>query len=107
MCPRGRTSSFSRHCWSCPATQRTSRTTKFTVAQTGPWAGGRLDIRLGTVVTLLQPGDALRLLVEGENFLYSRVGGEITEPAAISNVVLRVPVADASLVGDPETIESE
>ncbi|MEM7435784.1 MAG: CocE/NonD family hydrolase, partial [Myxococcota bacterium] len=37
-------------------------------AQTGPWAGGRLELRLGTVVTLLQPGDELRLLVEGENF---------------------------------------
>ena len=76
-------------------------------AQTGPWAGSRLDVDLGTVVTQLQPGDELRLLVEGEQFLYARAGGELFEPAAISNVTLRVPVADSSLLGEPEVIERE
>ena len=74
-------------------------------AQTGPWAGRRLDIDLGTVVTQLQPGDELRLLVEGEQFLYARAGGEISEPAQISSVTLRIPIADSSLVGAAETIE--
>lgn len=75
-------------------------------SQTGPFAGTRIDIRLGTVVTQLQPGDEARLLVEGEQFLYARAGGEILEPAAISNVVFRLPIADASLVGGPEVIEA-
>jgi len=41
----------------------------------------------------------------GWNFLYARVGGEITDPAALSNVVLSVPVADAGLVGGAEPID--
>ncbi|MEM7137994.1 MAG: CocE/NonD family hydrolase [Myxococcota bacterium] len=73
-------------------------------SQTGPFAGTRIDIRLGTVVTLLQPGDEARLLVEGEQFLYARAGGEIFEPAAISNVVLRLPIADTALIGNAEAI---
>ena len=74
-------------------------------AQTGPWAGARLDVDLGTVVTQLRPGDELRLLIEGEQFLYARAGGEISDPAQISDVTLRIPIADSSLVGSAETLE--
>ncbi|MEM9729645.1 MAG: CocE/NonD family hydrolase [Myxococcota bacterium] len=74
-------------------------------AQTGRFAGTRLDVRLATPVTLLQPGDELRLIVEGEQFLYGRAGGEIFDPAELTNVVLRVPIADSGLVGDAEVIE--
>ncbi|MEM7437943.1 MAG: hypothetical protein AAF436_22535, partial [Myxococcota bacterium] len=76
-------------------------------AQTGPWAGGRLELRLGTVVTLLQPGDELRLLVEGENFIYARVGDGPIAPASLSNVSLRVPLADSELVGEAEVIGAD
>lgn len=74
-------------------------------AQTGRFAGNRLDVRLATPVTQLQPGDELRLIVEGEQFLYGRAGGEIFDPAALTEVTLQIPIADSALVGEAEVID--
>lgn len=74
-------------------------------AQTGRFAGERLDVRLATPVTQLQPGDELRLVVEGEQFLYGRAGGEISDPAWLTDVALRIPIADSARVGGAEVIE--
>lgn len=73
-------------------------------AQTGR-LDGELSITLGTVVTLLQPGDELSIEILGDHFIYARAGGELTDPASLGEVVVRVPFADASLVGDAEVIE--
>ncbi|MEM9066937.1 MAG: CocE/NonD family hydrolase [Myxococcota bacterium] len=73
-------------------------------AQTGRFSG-RINLDLSTVVTRLEAGDSLRFVVEGEQFLYARAGGEITEPASLEDVVVRVPFAEIGLAGGPEMIE--
>ncbi|MEN0062439.1 MAG: CocE/NonD family hydrolase [Myxococcota bacterium] len=72
-------------------------------AQTGRYEG-RLDVELGTVVTRLEPGEALELVVAGTHFLYERAGGALNAPASLGDAEVRLPMANLALVGPAEVI---